>query len=484
MSASSRYWKICRISLRSETIGYEYCLVPTAQEFLKQQFLEKEDSSHPSHPQNGEIQAALNSYFYAKNPAVDATSRALAGLCLRCDVSYPILKACQKIDSLFGEEKSFTYRDLLPFVLNDDGKTLIILDSDRKTQLVLDDLGEAKTTPYKFFTVEVLRTFKPNLQSSMSLDNWAYLQTKQNQELKDFLSEFGFKHRSDWALLNRARSKQLERLSVRSRHLLEVFHAVYRRDRLGPRQKRVGKCPDPCFAQLEEMLTCLQKRDVVINSTVELMKELKQVATELRQYDIWSYREPLEIYDPDTGSDVPRPDLPYDSLNELDVEQRDFLEFLHQQLKLALAGAIEQEIRDRITKLEKSKRYAPFAQQFIPGLQLYYCQSLSLKEIVPSLGMTSWDQARRVLNPGDLLDKVRELTVQQFLDKTLEKAQDLGLTKIPPEPDYLKTLVEQIEAFVDVEVFKEAAEEIRAGKNRSMNSLYAQQLRLYFEQHP
>jgi hypothetical protein len=74
--------------------------------------------------------------------------------------------------------------------------------------------------------------------------------------------------------------------------------------------------------------------------------------------------------------------------------------------------------------------------------------------------------------------------VQQVLDKTLEKAQDLGLTKIPPEPDYLKTLVEQIEAFVDVEVFKEAAEEIRAGKNRSMNSLYAQQLRLYFEQHP
>jgi hypothetical protein len=97
--------------------------------------------------------------------------------------------------------------------------------------------------------------------------------------------------------------------------------------------------------------------------------------------------------------------------------------------------------------------------------------------------MTSWDQARRVLNPGDLLDKVRELTVQQVLDRTLEKAKDKGLSQIPPEPDYLKTLLEQIEAFADAEIFQEAAEEIRAGKNRSMNSLYAQQLRLYFEQH-
>jgi hypothetical protein len=98
------------------------------------------------------------------------------------------------------------------------------------------------------------------------------------------------------------------------------------------------------------------------------------------------------------------------------------------------------------------------------------------------LGMTSWDQARRVLNPGETLNNVRALAVQQFLDKMLEKAQGMGLTKIPPEPDYLKTLAEQLEAFADEEIFREAGEEIRAGKNRSMNSLYARQLRLYIEQ--
>jgi hypothetical protein len=42
-------------------------------------------------------------------------------------------------------------------------------------------------------------------------------------------------------------------------------------------------------------------------------------------------------------------------------------------------------------------------------------------------------------------------------------------------------LAEQIENFVDVEVFIEAGEEIRASKNRSLDSLYAQKLRNYLQ---
>lgn len=470
MSASSRYWNIWRISPTRETVGYKSCLVPTAQEFVEK----------VANSQNQDIQAALLHYFHNKKTAVNA---ALAGLCLRCYVSDPILKACQRIDNLFGGEKRFTYQDLLRFVLDDDGQALVILDSDRKNQLILDENGEAKTTAYKFFSVRVLQTFKSDSQPRMSLDNWAYLQTQQNSELKDFLSEFGFQHLSDWALLNRARPKQLERLSVRDRHLVEVFHAVYRRDRLQQHSKGARKCPDPSSAQQQEMLTRLQQTNVTINCTVVLMKELKQVAIQLRQYDIWSYREPLEIQDPHTGSYTLRPDLPTDSLNELDVDQREFLEYLHRHLSLALTGAIEQEIGDRITGLQKSHKYARFAQQLIPGLQLYYCQGMSLRDIAPKLGMTSWDQARRVLNPGELLSKVRTLTVQQLLDSILKKAVEMGLTKLPPEPNYLITLAEMIEAFADAEVFQQAAEEIRAGKNRKMNSAYAQQLRIYLEQH-
>ena len=469
----TRYWTIWRISLFSERVGYKSCLVSSAQEFVRQNYL----------CQNDDMEAALFSYFHGGNSNADAIGRAQAGLCLRCYVSHSILSTCKKIAYMFGAQTHFTYQDLLPFVLDDDGKTLIIVDKDGKTQLILDDKGKARTTTYKFFSVKILQSFKPASQSTMSLDNWAYLQTKQNPELKNFLSAFGFQSLSDWALLNRARPKQLQRLSGRDRTIVEVFHAVYRRDRLQQRLAGVRRCPDPSTAQLKEMLNSLHQRSVIINTTVELIKELKQVATQLRQYDIWSYRETLDIYDPDTKIYTARPDLPHSSLNESNLEQQEILEFLHQQLLLALVAALEQEIRDRIATLQKSRNYASFTQKFLPGLQLYYCHGLSLKEIAPKLGMTSWDQARRVLNPGELLGKVRTLTVQKLLSRILEKARELGLTKIIPDPEYLKALAEQIEAFVDEEIFQEAAAEIRAGKSRSMDSLYAQQLRFYFKKY-
>ncbi|MDF5730203.1 MAG: hypothetical protein PUP92_19840 [Rhizonema sp. PD38] len=467
MSASSKYWNIWQISLASTGAGYKYSLVSTAQEFFQKQV---------ANSQLEDTQTALLSYFHATTAD---TTAALAGLCLRCYISESILKACKKIDYLFGSEKHFNYQELLPFVLNDDGETLIVLGSDRKTQFVLNNNNETHTPTYKFFSLRILQTFKIDSQRRMSLDNWVYLQTKQNPELKDFLKEFGFKHLSDWALLNRARPKHLERLSARERRLIGIFHAVYRRDRLQQNQKGTRRCPDPSKLQLQEMLHKLQDLDINIHSTEELMKEIKQVATQLRHYDIWSSREPLEIKDQDTGNYTPRPDLPTDSLNEADIEEQEFVDLFNEQLKPALDIAIKSEIRALITKLEKSKNYAPFAPQFIPGLQLYYCDQLSLKEITPKLGMTSWDQARRILNPGELLSKVRTSTVQQLLNSILKKASEKGLTKIPPEPEYLKTLLVEIEAFCDREIFTEAAEEIRAGKNRSLDSFYAERLRQY-----
>jgi hypothetical protein len=316
----------------------------------------------------------------------------------------------------------------------------------------------------------------------MSLENWAYLQTKQNKELQNFLSEFGFKHLSDWALLNKARLKQIERLSDRDCHLITAFHSVYRRDRLGQRHKGIKKCPDPSEAQLQEMRARLTEQKIAFNSTGELLKSLKQIVTQLRQYDIWSYRESLETYDSETGNYAPRGDLPKDFSNEADdLEGRELLIFLQESLKIALEGAIAQALNTHLNKLTKSKNYAIFAQQFMTGLQLYYGQGMSLAEIAPQLGMSNWDKARRILNPGDLLHKIRMLTVQQLLDNILEKAKEMGLTKIPPAPDYLKTVSEQIEVFADEEIFQEAAAEIRAGKNRSLDSLYAQKLRSYLE---
>ena len=70
--------------------------------------------------------------------------------------------------------------------------------------------------------------------------------------------------------------------------------------------------------------------------------------------DVWSNREPLEIRDPDSGNYTTRMDLPYESIDELDVEQQELVEFLHQQLRIALTQTIQQEIRSRITRIRNS----------------------------------------------------------------------------------------------------------------------------------
>jgi hypothetical protein len=467
MVASSRYWSIWCISPASEKLGYKNYLISSAREFVRDNIPSSGDEA---------VQSALLAYFYGKKATATTKIQAMAGLCLRCYVSAPILKACQTLDRLFGSDKSFTYRDLLPFVLNDDGKALVILD--RQVQLTIAGDELPKKSSYQFFSVEVLRTFKAEAQSSLSLDNWTYLRTKQNAELKKFLAEFGFQHLSDWALLNRARPRQLERLAERDRHLVEVFHGVYRRDR---RKQPAGakRCPDPSIEQLEEMMALLQARGVIISAASELRSALKGAARQLRQYDIWSHRVPLEVRDPDTGRDNIRSDLPSYDVDELEMEERDLLIFFRQQLDLALNAAIDRELKDRLAALKRSKNYSPLAPQFIPGLQLYYDRSLSLKEIAPLLGMSSADQARRILNPGDLLAKVRSMTVQQVLARLLERAQQKGFAPTPPEPNYLRNLAEQVEAIADREIFQEAVEEIRAGQSRSFDSVYAQQLRLH-----
>ena len=486
MSALSRYWQMWCLSPSDDRRRYRCSAIASARDFFQSRIAGTSNAAGmnltPTRPVGSQNSLLLQFYTEGSHSLPSEKSlqqRAYAGLCLRCYVSEPILRACQKIDSLFSGNKAFSYQDLLPFVLNDDGKTLVVVDGEDKTQQVLDQQNRLQPSVFKIFSVEVLRTYKANLASSMSLDNWAFLRTKQHPELKNFLAEFGFQPFSDWTLINRIRLNQMERLSKRDRHLVDAFHAVYRRDRRQTHQ--TGRCKDPTAEQLAEMNDRLKEQGAAFNSTRDLLKALKQIAKQLRQFDIWQAREPLEVKDMETGTYALRADLPAESPDEAEIEEQDFVAFLRQQLAIALDTAIEQAIQGRIAKLKKSKKYAPFAAAYPLGLQRYYREGISLKEIGAQLGMSSWDQTRRILNPGELLSQVRLLTAQQLLEPILKAAQDKGLATTPVEPTYLKTLMKQIEAFIDAKLFSEAASEIKAGKNRSLDSGYAQHLTQYLD---
>ncbi|HEY9704910.1 MAG TPA: hypothetical protein V6C58_20900, partial [Allocoleopsis sp.] len=60
-----------------------------------------------------------------------------AGLCLRCYISYGIVKAIQTLVRQFGQQYSFTIRDILAVVLQDDGLEKFILGEDGKTQILI-----------------------------------------------------------------------------------------------------------------------------------------------------------------------------------------------------------------------------------------------------------------------------------------------------------------------------------------------------------
>jgi hypothetical protein len=454
MSEPSKYWKLVRIDAAESGGGYKLQLIPSAQEFIEIQFpgfdnckIKVQDS----------IQAELLNLSRADSDKEANSSN--AELCLRCYVSHPILQACRKRARLFGPGNGFTYRDLLPFVLNDDGKPL-----------------RGAFVP---FSVEILSSFSPEYQCG--LPKWVDLRVKRNSELNRFLLECGLRFTSDWALLNRANPKELEGID---RHLVEVFHLVYRRDR--PQQHRQGirqKCFDPTDEQLQAMMRILRERQVLMHSPRSLMNQLKRIAYDLRREDIWGRRgfpltEPLETTDPNTGETNLReiPDQTWNSDPEV-AERSELQAFCYEQMLNCLDQGIRQGIRDRIQSLKQRPRYAHLAHQVKPALRLLYFENQSQGQIAAQLGMTNQSQVSRVLNPKDLLISIRQRTVEALLNHILEKVKDLKIAESPLPPDYLKNLIQQLDAFVDEQVFQSALAEINVSRNRSMDSLYAQHLR-------
>lgn len=474
MVEASRYWTIRRINSVNQS-----CVIKRAREYFKQQFPQFYDVTVLSQEQNQLVQDLLLSQFKNQEHQIDIYQRAIAGLCLRCFVSYDILGAVRRLVSNFGLKYHFNVDDILPLVLNDDGQSLIVLNDEGTSQQVLDGNGQPQHSSYNVFAVEVLRTFQRSL-TSQSLRNWTYSLIKQNSELQNFLlREYGLCLESDWALLNKAKPDRLDGLN----HLLvDAFHRVYRRDRRQQRQR--GRCLEPSTIQLNEMLAILQASGVMSNSPSELMRELRRVAESVRQDKIWQqrgypyYLQSLETTDPDTGEiDPPDPNANVD-LEE--AEENEWLEFCREQLIEVLIWAIEQGIRDRVADLQNRRRYAVFASRLIPGLKLFYCQSMSQRQIAEMLEMTNQTQVTRILQPKELLTQVRFLTVNTLLERVLERANEFGLIGVSQEPDYLSNLMEQVEVFVDDELFNQAMAEISAGtKNRS--SRYAEYLCRYLK---
>ena len=489
MVAPSRYWTMriidaSRVENNQLKGGYKSRPVHQAQEFFRRQFPELASKLRLSPEENRHIQVVAWKNFRS---ASDIRERALAGLCLRCYVSQKIIITCKKIPHTCKAEvgELFSYIDLLPFVLNDDGKELVILDSEGQTQLILNSDG--KTQPIakggEFFSVEILRTFNPNLSSSESLDNWTWRLTQQNSNLKLFLWEFGVRTRSDWGLLCSRIPRSLEpRLEKGDREIVEVFHAVYRRDRRNSHER--GRCSEPTPKQLQEMLLLLQQRNIIVNSPRELISHLKRIAEILHQ-DTLCRRTgspktiPTEVDHNSTNDYATNRELPYytdPDPEEIELDQ--LKEVCNALFENVLYQAIAEVICQHFEYLRQSKGYNSFARQFHEGLQLYYQENKSLGEIAKLWGIP-WCKTRRIFQLENLLDNVKERTVEKFIEEISKAPKDSRLTTISRDPDYLKNLAESIRDYAWNKTFKDSYAEIQSSKKQLKNSLFAQMMRRY-----
>jgi hypothetical protein len=472
MGTASRYWRLIRLDASGKRKVVE---IETAKAFFQQQFPELSDQKDVSDTaiQRQLLERLRDSTVASRS---DLTQR-MANQCLRCLISSQIEFVCVQLETQFGSEHGFSRYDLFPFVLND------VLDDVRESKPLLS--SQTSRVVYRSFATEVLETFNPD---QANLSTWTTRLVKHHKELNAFLLERGVYLVSDWAILNDTTSKQLQRILTEfhylaametqtATHILDSYHAIYRRDRLKQRQAGVkGKCLPPSPEQLQQMATLLAQTANWSIAPDKIMSQLQAIAKQLRQYRIYirggsatqnSLDDPavqLKAQQLQVANALSDPD------NE--DEQTNFLAFYRQQFSSCLDHAIEQVTHQRYEHLQRKQDNK--AERFLTALHLLHCQGQTMGQIAPSLGLQDQFQVTRLLKLKEFRANIRHTMLQLLRDRTVENAKRFAV------PRQLKQLDQQIEAALDEQitvVIQEAEKEASiAPKNRTIPSLLTQRL--------
>ncbi len=430
MGYSSRYWELIKIVPSQDGCGYKVQELINAKSFFHQQF--------PSLAVRAAIidQQVQNQLFQLL-PVKPSTNiqllQSTAALCFRCYISFFILQSCMRRARLFSAGGRINYRDLLPFVLNDEG---------------------ALQKNFIPFAVEILYSFCQ--KRDCSLAHWADLKVKRHKELNKFLLEFDIEIRSNWAILNKAALRHLD--EQQDKEVLAVFHAVYRWDRLEQHyQKLGGRCPEPTQAQLEAMIRHLHKRGIYINSSYDMLNELEKIVKILRQRSIWGktgypatesidesnynaddvYKWQSAFFDPKSQGDL-----------AVNLEEQELQDFFQHQLFGCLDEAIKEQVEKLISKQSQSRGYAKEAPLIKQILKQIYCEGKSQTEIAQQLNINK-TKLTRLVHPTNLLKNIRRQTVDTLFKQVINKANELGYLQLPLNTDNFDFIIQHVEEYVD-----------------------------------
>lgn len=443
MSFASNYWQLVKLDSAGKR---RVEIMMSAKNYLYEQF--------PDWLEQAEVSDTLIQHeLWQRSRSGEFAERDRAELCLRCFISHHVDQVCRSLSLKFGSRNGFTYSDVLPFVLDDDGRALKL--------------------EYRSLWKTILQSFNP---TKASLSTWTSLQVKQHPELKRFLLEHGVYLVSDWAILNDTTLKQLKQLLQETDQaseieyglsLLESYHAVYREDRLKARLAGVKQlCQPPTIEQLNRIAALLKTQKTVKAETI--LKQLSAIATQLRRARIAARGGSLDTL----SLDQPEMKQIVDQIQSPETDEAsEFLQFYQDQFLSCVDRAIAQVIPTILENLQrKRKSEAPF----LNALHLFHCQGQSMSEIAPQVGLKKQYEVTRLLKLAELRADIRQRSLSELRDQVMEKA------KLYADVDRLQQLEQRVELILDEQlssVIAEAEAEAQSPvRNQPFRSLLARRL--------
>ncbi|WP_341526347.1 hypothetical protein WKK05_27895 [Nostoc sp. UHCC 0302] len=452
MGAALRYWRLVRIDTAGKRQIKE---IKPAKEFFADTFPEYTVESDVN---DTEVQRLL--LELSRDAPADRCL--LAERCLLCFISWQIEQVCLQLEANFGNVHGFSCTDLLPYVLDDDGRL-------------------QPASSYQCLSRKVLQSFD---SAQSSLTNWTTTRVKQDPALNKFLLELGVYLISDWAILNDTRPKQLERI-LREFHsltvseieyfskLLESYHLIYRVQRLQQRSLGIrGKCSPPTTQQLEEIALKLESQIGQILKSETVMAQLQNLASRLRQYRIHARGGALPTVSRDAmdREGISAPQVTNSEENE--DNQAEFLQLYRSQFLVCLEQALALVIGSRIRQLQSKK--ADKAKTFLAALQLIYCQQLPMTAIAKQVGLRAQDAVTRLLKLKEFRADVQQQLMLILRDRVLVLAQNyFNLERI-------QILEHQIASALDEQIAM-VVEEADKKSRTTKNSLFADQICRYID---
>ena len=445
MTISWRYWQLVRLDSSGKT---RTNVISKAKNYFEQRYPLVEENDIDD-------RAIANSLWQVMSQESDAF------LCLRCYISHQILQVCIQLNSQFSNHYGFSLEEILPYVLDDDGKS--------------------NHSVYQPLSYQILQKFDPERSN---LSTWTTRLVKQHRELNAFLLQHGVYLLSDWAILNDTDPKKLQRVLSEFHQLtkpeigsaialLESYHAIYRQERLRQRQQgqALGQCQPPTTNQLQQIAQLLKMAiapDVILH-------RLQALAQRLRQHRLHIKGNLLT-----TSIDAPSTKPVIETIaadRDPAIEgQTQFLQNYRQQMLISLNGAFEKAIAVRLQG--KSTKAQQKAKIFAIALQLFHCQGLTMGEIAAQVGLKAQFEVTRLLNLKEFRADVRHYLLQTLQARVTElAAEHINLDRlIALDQEISNALAEQVDLLL-----KDAETDAKTTKSYTTGTLFSRRLCLHLD---